>query len=290
MRYEGMIYRPPSEANSLLIQATIGCPHNRCTFCGMYKKKKFRIRPVAEILEDLRMARIQYGPYVNSLFFPDGNTIIMKTADLLTIISTARELFPVLERITMYGSARYLLKKSAAELEQLRAAGLTRIHSGMESGDDETLRRIEKGATAEQIIEAGLRVKAADIEISQYMLIGIGGTERSTEHALGSARVLSAIDPDFTRLRTYTPVPKTPLGQQYLSGEFQLPSPHQALRELRLLIEHLDGSNWVVSDHVSNHVNINGRMPEAKPAMLAQIDQALQLDESRFLHNDYRHL
>lgn len=290
MRYEGTVYRPPSEANSLLIQATIGCPHNKCTFCGMYKKKKFRVRPLEEIKEDLLSAREYYGPGVRTLFFPDGNTIVMKTGDLVEIIEYSRSLFPGLERITMYGSARFLVRKPLADLKLLKEAGLTRIHSGMESGDDVVLERIQKGSTADDIITAGLKVKEAGIEISEYLLLGIGGIERSEEHALGSARVLSAVDPHFIRLRTYTPVPKTPLGQEYLKGEFRLPTPHGILREIRLLIENLNGTGWLLSDHVSNYLNLNGRLPHDREAMLALIDKALTIDESRFQANDYRYL
>ena len=144
MRYEGPIYRPPSEANSLLIQATIGCPHNRCTFCGLYKKKKFRIRPLTEIKEDLVMARNTYGDEIRSIFFPDGNSIVMKTKDLIEMFELSYRLFPHLERITIYGSTRFLIRKSLEELKALAAAGLSRIHSGMESGDDEVLRYIFK--------------------------------------------------------------------------------------------------------------------------------------------------
>jgi radical SAM superfamily enzyme YgiQ (UPF0313 family) len=290
MRYEGAIFRPPSEAGSLLIQATIGCPHNRCTFCGMYKKKKFRIRPVAEIKEDHWMARDTYGNGIRTIFFPDGNSIVLKTAELIEIFEFAQQLFPHLERITIYGSARFLLRKSLDDLKALRQAGLGRIHSGMESGDDEVLRRIQKGATADQIIEAGCRVKEAGIELSEYLLIGIGGRELSQQHALGSARVLNAIDPDFIRVRTYTPVPKTPLGQEYLAGSFQLPSPHEAIKELRLILENLKTTGLFLSDHISNYANINGKLPEDKEKMLQILDYALTIDESKFPSQDYRYM
>ena len=219
MRYEGTIYRPPSEAHSLLIQCTIGCPHNRCTFCGMYKDKQFRIRSVADIREDLTSAREYYGDTVRSLFLPDGNTILMKTAELVEILNYARELFPELSRITMYGSAQFLNLKTQAELSALRQAGLDRIHSGMESGDDVTLKNICKGSTAAEIISAGRKVIDAGMELSEYVLIGIGGLARSQEHALESARVLNAIRPDFIRLRTLIPMQGTPLHESYCSGE-----------------------------------------------------------------------
>jgi len=288
MRYEGTIYRPPSEAGSLLIQATIGCPHNKCTFCGLYKKKNFRIRPVTEIKEDLYTARDTYGVNIRTLFFPDGNTIIMKTKDLAEIFEFSRQMFPHLERITIYGSARYILNKSLADFKILKQAGLGRIHCGMESGDDEVLLRIQKGATAQQTIDAGLRIKEADIELSEYLIIGIGGKQLSEQHALGSARVLNAIDPEFIRMRTFVPARRTPLGQEYLQGTFELPGPHQLLRETRLIVEHLNTSGLLLSDHVSNLVNLNGKLPEDKEALLKLLDYALSIDESKFNTSDDR--
>ncbi len=282
MRYEGTIYRPPSEANSLLIQATIGCPHNKCTFCRMYKKTKFRIRPVADIKEDLLMAQNYYGNRVQTLFFPDGNTIVMKTDQLVEILNYARELFPYLKRITVYGSARILKLKSLADLRRLKEAGLSRIHSGLESGDDEVLRRIVKGFTASEMIEQGLKVREAGIELSEYILIGIGGRERTREHALESARVLNAFTPDFTRLRTYIPYKGTPLYDDIQQGRFQLLSPHEALNETKLLITDLKGPGKIVSDHFSNYAWVNGNLPEDKPAMLEIIDQLLAIPEHKF--------
>ncbi len=283
MRYEGTVYRPPSEAYSLLIQASIGCPHNKCTFCNMYKKTKFRLRTVEEIKEDLAAAREYYGEYIESLFFPDGNTIVMKTERLVEILNYARQLFPHLQRITVYGSARFVDRKSAEELRQLKAAGLSRVHTGMESGDDVTLERIKKGTTCDQIISAGLKLKQAGIEVSEYYLTGIGGLERSREHAVNSARVLSAFSPDFIRIRTLVPYPGTPLYEEYHQGNFTLLTPHQALQELHWLVENLecDGS-MLLSDHVANYWNIQGKLPEDKNKMLASIDHALSLDKSHF--------
>lgn len=291
MRYEGIVYRPPSEAGSLLIQATIGCPHNKCTFCNMYKGTRFRLRPVQEIKEDLDAALAYYGDRIESLFFPDGNTIIMKTDDLVEIFSYAQSLFPHLERITVYGSARFVNKKSVAELSRLRQAGLKRIHTGMESGDDVTLQKIQKGVNSEGIISAGLKLKEAGIAVSEYYLVGIGGRERSREHAQNSARVLSAFSPDYIRLRTYVPVPGTALYDEFRTGSFQLPSPHEALQEIQVLLENLHCQNsMLLSDHVSNYYNINGRLPADREKMLQDIRQALTIDESMFRPAHHSHL
>ncbi|MGE5396145.1 MAG: radical SAM protein [Chitinophagales bacterium] len=283
MRYEGTVYRPPSEANSLLIQATIGCPHNKCTFCSMYKGTRFRIRSLEDIKADIIMAHDYYGPIVRSVFFPDGNTIIMKTDDLIHIFEFTRKVFPLVERITLYGSARFVCKKSLEDLQRLHEAGLNRIHMGMESGDDVTLAAINKGTTASQIIHAGQKVRGAGIQLSEYYLVGIGGVQRSQEHALESARVLSAINPDFIRLRTFVPVPGTPLYRDYTEGRFNLLTAHQALLETRTLIENIccDGS-MLLSDHISNYWNIHGQLPFDKDKMLQEIIHALTFDEELF--------
>lgn len=257
----------------------------------MYKNTRFRLRSVQEIKEDLLMARDYYGDIVSSLFFPDGNTIIMKTEQLEEIFLYAQQLFPRLKRITVYGSARFVNKKSAQDLKRLKEAGLSRVHTGMESGDDVTLERIKKGVTSAEIIEAGSKLKEAGIQTSEYYLVGIGGKERTREHALESARTLSAISPDFIRLRTFVPVPGTPLYEDYRQGQFQLLSPHEALREVRLLVEKLHCENsMVLSDHVSNYWDVQGLIPRDREQMLADIDQALQIDEKRFRPADHSRL
>lgn len=283
MRYEGMIYRPPSEASSLIIQATIGCPHNQCTFCTMYKDKKFRIRSVKEIKEDLKMAKEYYGEGIYTIFFADGNTILMKTKDLIEIFQYAHELFPHLHRITVYGSARYIVLKSLEELKALREAGLKRVHSGMESGDPEVLEMLRKGTTPEEIIRAGRMLKEAGIELSEYIMVGAGGRKFSRNHAINSAKVLNQIDPDFIRLRTFMVIPGTPIEELYRKGEFELLNPHEALRETRLFIEHLEGiESNLLSDHISNYWDISGKLPQDKENMLKEADYALTLDLSNF--------
>ena len=283
MRYEGPIYRPPSEADSLLIQATIGCPHNKCTFCMIYKKgPAFRIRPVKEICEDLEEARRVYGERVRTLFFPAGNTMAMPAEDLTAICRYAGEQFPFLERMTVYGSSRYIALKSLRELELLKDAGLSRIHVGLESGDDEVLRRVKKGTNQAEQIRAGRLVKEAGIELSEYVILGLGGTERSGEHAVATAGALNAIRPDFIRLRTLVPKINTLLLHQIKKGKFQMLSPHQVLKETRMLIESLECPATLTSDHYTNYINLEGMIPEAKSRLLEEIDRALTLDESQF--------
>ena len=283
MRYEGPIYRPPSEADSLLIQATVGCPHNKCTFCMVYKKGPlFKVRPVNEIKEDLDQAEEIYGSRVRTLFFPAGNTIAMPTDDLAEICAYAKSLFLNLKRITTYGSSRYIYKKGLANLIKLRHSGLSRIHVGLESGDDEVLRRIKKGTNSSEQIQAGQWVREAGIELSEYVILGIGGKDRTREHADATVRVLNAIDPEFIRLRTFLPKINTLLLHQIEKGRFKMLSAHEVLNETRNIIEALDVTSEVFSDHYTNYVNVDGRMPDDRERMLGLIDEALTRDESYF--------
>lgn len=283
MRYEGTVYRPPSEAGSLIVQATLACPHNRCAFCGMYKDRKFRVRPLQEVIEDLDMALEVYGPRgVRTIFLADGNTAVLPTGKLVAIGEAARERFPDLERITVYGSARFLVKKTREQWQRVARAGITRIHSGLESGDAATLSAIDKGVTPEQAVEAYDHVMGAGIELSVYLMVGLAGTERWREHALGSAEVLNRAPPDFVRLRTFVPSPGTPWHDRWRDGDLTLLSAHQALAETRLLVEHLEGPTVLLSDHVSNFLDVNGRIPEDRDLMLASIDEALGWPIERF--------
>jgi len=283
MRYEGPIYRPPSEADSLLIQATVGCPHNRCTFCMVYKDGiRFKVRPLEDIKADLRVARKVYGPGVKTLFLPAGNTIAMPTAALCAVCRYAREVFPVLGRITVYGSSQFIHQKGLKDLEKLRKAGLSRIHVGLETGDDVILERIHKGTRSDQQVTAGRWVMAAGIQLSVYVILGIGGKERSDSHAAQTARVLNAIDPDFIRLRTFVPKVNTPLLEDVRSGAFTMLGPHEVLRETRRLIENLTVSSQLTSDHYTNYINLDGKLPDTKPALLRKLDEALQRGKESF--------
>jgi len=283
MHYEGPIYRPPSEAYSLLIQATVGCPHNKCAFCMVYKKgPPYRVRSVDDIKKDLYEARTDYGPGIQTIFFPAGNTIAMPTDELAAICSHAHALFPRLERITVYGSSQYIHKKGLHDLVKLRQAGLTRIHVGLESGDDTVLQRIHKGTHVRKQIEAGQWVMKAGIELSEYVMIGIGGKERTREHAVNTAKALNAINPDFIRIRTFLPKINTLLLHQIRKGRFHVLSPHEALWETRTILRNLIATSQITSDHYTNYVDVHGRMPRDRDRMLTTIDRALQMKEERF--------
>ncbi len=283
MRYEGPIYRPPSEADSLLIQATVGCPHNRCTFCMVYKNgPKFRVRHVDDIKEDILKGKSTYGPYVRTMFLPAGNTIAMRTRQLAEVCRFAKQTFPSLERITVYGSSQFIHKKGQTQLEQLARAGLGRIHVGLESGDDVVLKRICKGTHAQQQIEAGRWVVAAGIELSLYVILGIGGKERSRKHAQETARVINEIAPDFIRLRTFVPKTNTPFLDDVMEGRFEMLTPHGILKETRSLIEALTVQTTLTSDHYTNYVNLHGRLPDDKPRLLKELSEALTWEDSDF--------
>ncbi|KYK21366.1 radical SAM protein [Thermoplasmatales archaeon SG8-52-2] len=283
MRYCGPIYRPPSEANSLLVQATIGCPWNKCTFCMVYKKgPKFKIRPVKEIKEDLLWAKNYNGFSVKTIFFPSGNTIIMKTDDFVEILKYTKELFPNLGRITIYGSSQYIERKGLDELKRIAKAGLSRIHVGLESGDDEILKHVKKGSTKDIQIKAGKLVKKAGIELSEYIVLGLGGKKRTKEHIIETVDALNKINPDFIRIRTFLPKINTPILEEIESGEFQILTPHEVIKETYELIKNLKVTSKVFSDHYTNYIYVNGKLPEDREAMLHKIKSELKRDESSF--------
>jgi len=311
--YELPPFRPPNEAYSLLIRATRNCSWNRCEFCSMYKGAKLEIRPVEEVKEDIRTMkrvadeikewawRIGYGNQVGmvarangilwldegevkNVFIGDSNSIIMKTEDFAEIIRFLYETFPTLERVTSYARAKTLVKKSMAELKMLRDAGLTRLHVGLETGDDELLQYIQKGATAQEMIIGGRKAIEAGFELSEYVMPGLGGRERWEQHTRGTARVLSEINPHFIRLRTLWLVPGTPLYEKNQRGEFTLQSEEGLLIEVRTLIEELEAtSQFVVSDHSANYYmwGVDGKLPQDKPRMLTTIDTMLEKAQTR---------
>lgn len=273
--YEEPLFRPPCEAGSLIIQVALGCPHNACTFCAMYKMKKYRVREVEEVKADLRKARLMYSR-VPSIFLADGNTIAMNSDKLAGIIAFARDLFPEAERVSSYGGARFLKGKPPEALARLKEAGLDIIYLGLETGDDEILRRINKGVTSDDMVEAARRVKQAGIQLSAYVLLGIGGMERWEQHGLNTALTLNRMQPDFIRPRTFYPVPATELWGEIARGEFTEADGETVMHELKLMLENLDveGARFL-SDHISNYVPIHGLLNRDREEMLATIEMAL---------------
>ena len=284
MRYEGQIYRPPSEAYSYILQVTVGCSHNACTFCNMYLEKQFRIRSLKEILEDLRMARRAYR-YVQRIFLADGDALIVKNETLLTILDTIRRLFPECERVTSYASARDLLLKTPEELRALQLAGLDMIYLGLESGSERILKKINKGVTVEETIEGCLKAKAAGIRLSVTQITGLDGQEGMEENAVESEHALSRINPEYIGLMTLTLRRGTKMTADMEKGLFRRLTPKQIVEEMRMLVAELDSEGSVLrSNHISNYVQLKGTMNRDRAAMLAQLDRALA---SGRLENEY---
>jgi radical SAM superfamily enzyme YgiQ (UPF0313 family) len=274
--YDFPPFRPPSEANSLLLRVTRGCPWNRCTFCSMYKTTKFEIRDLEEIKADIESAKDLYGDRVRTVFIGDSNSLTIKTEMFVQILNALYSSFPHLERVTSYARAKTLAKKPIEDLEKIRQAGLTRLHVGLETGDRDLLKEIEKGATPEEMIEAGRKAKRAGFEYSLYVLLGIGGEEKWESHAKGTAEVLNQIDPHFIRVRTFIPQPNSPLYDAMIEGLFQLASPETILKETKLLLEDLQVTSHFLSDHISNLLPLHGKLPEEKERMIQMIDEALK--------------
>jgi len=288
MRYEGTVYRPPSEAGSLIIQFTIGCARNTCTFCNMYKDKKFRIRPLAEVEEDLEMAREYYKrTKVKRIFLADGDALIVKTKDILYILDKCRQYFPEVERISVYGAPKDILNKTPEELRQLKEAGLDMVYVGLESGADEVLCDVKKGVTAEEMIEAGKKVRDAGMVLSMTVISGLGGKHRWREHALGSARVISAIKPEYVGFLTLMIEPGTEMYEQLGRGEIELMSPHEVLDETELFIQNVDAEGTMFrSNHASNYIALGGTLNVERDKILAQIQ--MSREKSHFRSDMFR--
>ncbi len=279
MRYDSdLLYRPPGEWKSYLLQCTIGCSNNQCTFCGMYKEKKFRIRPTQEILEDIDMARAYYGPGLQRVFLMDGDAIIIKTEDLLRILHKLYDTFPALEKVTLYAGPRSTLSKTPEELKALHDAGLSRAYLGVESGSDAVLKFIHKGVNAQQMLQAGQCLVEAGIDLWVTIILGItgeGGDWR--EHILSTAQIINQMKPRHLSAMTFAPAKGTPLGDDVLAGRFKVYGPDHILEECRLLIEHLDVDPLhFTSNHASNYLPLKGSLPQDREKFLSLIDQALE--------------
>lgn len=282
MRYEGDVYRPPSEAHSLIIQLTIGCARNTCTFCTMYKRKSFRVRPLADVIADLEEISQNHRLEVDRIFLADGDALVVKTQDIITILDKAYALFPRLDRITMYGAAQDVLLKSHEELVSLREHGLEMVYIGAESGSDEILQDVKKGVKSAEIIEACLRLKAAGLKVSMTLITGLGGRPKTHEHAVMSAKLVTATKPDYLGLLTLHLEAGTPLAQDYLEGRFEILSPLEYLQEQKLFLESVDSEGTVLrSNHVSNYVALAGVLNRDRQKMIDQLQHALESGKIR---------
>ncbi|GFZ22901.1 coproporphyrinogen III oxidase [Lacrimispora indolis] len=275
MRYEGRVFRPPSEAYSLIIQATVGCSHNKCRFCDMYKEKSFHVPPLEDVIGDLKQAREAYGP-VNRIFLADGDALVRRFSDLEAILGAIQEIFPECGRVTSYGSPRSILIKTPEQLRRLRALGLKMIYMGLESGSDAILSHVNKGETAAEIIKAGRMVREAGMKLSVTAISGLGGKARWQEHAVKTAEALNAMNPEYIGLLTFRLEGQAPMIPEVERGDFQMLTPIEVARETLLMMEHLDIPGSVFrSNHISNYINLSGTLNQDKPRMLAELHEAL---------------
>lgn len=275
--------RPVDEADSLLIRTTRGCPWNRCTFCTLYDDHKFSIRPLAEIKADILAARAYFnGHPFKTCFLQDGDSFVMRTKELLDILSCLKSAFPSLKRISSYGRAQTMVKKSPAAIREIHDAGLNKLYCGMESGSEKVLKRVKKGITPESIIKSAAMAREAGIKTTQFIILGLGGKTLSRDHALKTARVLNQVNPDQIRVLTIGVKPGSELSHQMDSGKFILASESEMIAEQRLLVENLAG----ITSHYANHhaidllTEIRGTLPQDKDQLLAVMDRFLHLDDA----------
>ena len=287
MRYEGNIFRPFSEAKSYLLQCTIGCSHNQCTFCGMYKDKKYRIRSLEEIKTDIAMAKNYYND-LEKVFLCDGDAIAIETDILLEILNELYRTFPSLRHVGSYVGPRSTLNKSMSELAALRAAGLTKAYLGVETGDDRLLKEVKKGVSYEEMLQAGQNLVNAGINLSSMVLLGLAGPgERSREHALATAKITNEMKPQYLAALTVTPVPNTVLHRKVLTGEFKILDAFETLEEMKWMFENItiDGLKFVGS-HASNYLPISGTLQKDRQKMLDMVNKVLESQDNRYLRSE----
>ena len=287
MRYEGSVYRPPSEAYSLIVQVTIGCAHNNCTFCTMFKDKKFRVRDIKEVFKDFDMAR-KYYKRVERIFLADGDALVLTNEKLIMILDYIKKLFPECERVTIYGSPQDVLKKTPEELVELRENGIEMIYIGAESGSDKVLKDVCKGATRDEIIKAVKKIEQSGIKSSVTFISGLGGKDNWREHAIDTGTMISEMEPSYVGVLTLLVDPKAKLQEDVKSGKFELLSPEEVVIETALMMENINVGKTCVfrSNHASNYVALKGDLPEDKNAMLKQLQNAMKnvgdLKDERF--------
>lgn len=276
MRYEGNIFRPPSEAYSLLVQVTIGCTHNKCTFCSMYKDKKFRVRSQEEVLEDLAGARKQYRR-VDRMFLCDGDALALSNRRLLPILNYIRENFPECERVTVYGRATDALNKTDEEMIELREAGLQMVYLGAESGSDKVLRDICKGETRQQLIDGVRKIERCGMKASVTFISGLAGRDGWEEHAIETGTMISEMEPSYVGLLTLMVDPTVPMAKDIESGKLKLLTPEEVMAETLLLLKNTNVSKTCVfrSNHASNYISLRGNLPEDKEEMMSLLRKAM---------------
>ena len=285
MKYEGMIFRPPSEADSLILQVTVGCSYNRCTFCSAYQGKRFRIKSFQEIKEDVD----EVSPYkIRRVFLADGDALSIPQKGLLQILSYLKARLKGLERVGVYANAKDILRKDVEELKALKDLGLEILYLGLESGDPEVLKRIKKNATVEELIRAGKRVKESKILLSVTVILGIGGVEGSQAHAAETGKVLSAMDPDYVGALSLMIVPGTPIAKEIETGSLVLPTPFGLIQELETMITNCQFTHcFFASNHASNYLPLRIQMPEQKEEALRRIREVLQRKDPDLLRPEY---
>ncbi|CVK21419.1 radical SAM protein [Sporomusa sphaeroides] len=274
---EGPVFRPPSEAHSFILRVTVGCSHNACTYCNMYKSVQFRTRPMNEIMDQIHAAK-PYAMHIRRIFLADGNALVLATDKLLAILDALARTFPRLQRVACYAGPRDMLNKTPAELEALKAAGLKLVYYGLESGDDVVLSRVNKGVTAAESIEAGQRIVAAGIKLSVMIIAGLGGKEHSARHAANTARVVNAIRPQMLSALTLMLYRGSELLEQFESGRFAPLSPAEIMGELYELVSGIDlppAEHCLFrSNHISNHIALAATLPKDKDRLLDDIAAA----------------
>lgn len=275
MNYVGNVIRPPSEAESIILQVTVGCSYNKCTFCGAYKDTDFKIKPEAIVESDLEFAQ-KYSRNQNRLFLADGDVLILSQNRLLALLQKIRRYLPWIKRVSLYGNAKAIRSKSVEQLRELKSLGLDRVYMGLESGCDDVLSLINKGETAETMVAAAQKIKGCGIFLSVTVLLGLGGVEMSRRHAIQTAETLNRMAPRQIAALTLMPLENTELGMRVLAGDFVLPEPQEILLELKYLVRHLQNIRCQFhANHASSYLPLAGRLPRDQKLLLSTIDKAI---------------
>ncbi len=287
MDYEGIIIRPPSEAGSLILQVTVGCSHNKCTFCPAYKDKQFAIKPLEQIIDSIHQAASQYKNDVRRIFLCDGDPLIMPQQSLMCILEHLEKCFPRLQRVGIYGNAKSVLKKSVNDLRELRTKKLGIVYMGLESGDIETLQNVKKGVGPQHMIDAAHKVKQAGMKLNVTVILGLAGRHRSAVHARETAKVLNGMAPNHAAALTLMPVHGTPLYESYQQGTFIMPDKFELVQELRTLVAGLELDNCLFfSNHASNYFPLRARLHRDKEHVMRQLDQILVSRDEKCLRSE----